>query len=58
MMQVLNLILFAALILGFLVLFLMPGRWWPRAPKRERRDATIPHDPLPLHERTTPDEWS
>jgi len=57
-MQALNLILFAALILGFLVLFLAPGRWWPHPPKRERRDDAIPRDPLPLHECNTPDKWS
>ncbi len=58
MMQTLNLLLFAALILGFLVLFLTPGRWWPRSPKRERRDTAIPRDQLPLRDRHTPDEWS
>ncbi len=51
MMQTLNLVLFTALIVGFLVLFLAPGRWWPRRPfreHREHRDTPIPHDPLPL----------
>lgn len=48
MMQTLNLVLFTALIVGFLVLFLAPGRWWPRRPFREHRDTPIPRDPLPL----------
>lgn len=37
MMQAVTIILFAALVLGFLVLFLAPGRWWPRRPPRDDR---------------------
>jgi len=51
MMQTLNLVLFTALIVSFLVLFLAPGRWWPHRPfreHREHRDTPIPRDPLPL----------
>lgn len=40
-MQTVTTILFTALILGFLLLFLLPGRWWPRKPRR-----TLP-EPLP-----------
>lgn len=63
-MEVVNLIVFAALILGFLVLFLAPGRWWPRrrddrqSTARERRDAPIPRQPLPPRPPRTPDDLS
>lgn len=57
-MQTLNLVVFSALIIGVLVLFLAPGRWWPRRPTRERRDDAIPHDSLPPRDRHTPDEWN
>jgi hypothetical protein len=40
-MQVVTIILFTALILGFFFLFLLPGRWWPRRSPVERERA--PH---------------
>lgn len=59
-MEVLNLVVFAALILGFLLLFLLPGRWWPRRPPRpparERRDDPIPRESLPPRRPRVPDD--
>lgn len=57
-METLNLVLFAALMISFLVLFLAPGRWWPRRPPRERRDDAIPREPLPPRRRQNPDDWN
>jgi hypothetical protein len=40
-MQIVTIILFTALMLGFFSLFLLPGRWWPRRPPVESKRA--PH---------------
>jgi hypothetical protein len=48
-MQTVTTVLFTALILGFVLLFLTPGRWWPRKPRRR------PPPPVPQPERDEPE---
>lgn len=45
-MQVVTIILFTALVLGFFFLFLTPGRWWPRRPPtNDHHDLPAPPAP-------------
>ncbi len=46
-MQTVTLILFTALILGFLLLFLLPGRWWPRRPPTDGQETSLRTPPAP-----------
>jgi hypothetical protein len=53
-MQTITTILFTALILGFLLLFLLPGHWWPRKPPR-RASQPPPEAPGDSEETGTPE---
>ncbi len=54
-MQTVTTILFTALVLGFLLLFLAPGRWWPRVPRR-RPPPSAPPARTPPDDAETDDE--
>lgn len=41
-MQAVTVILFTALVLGFLFLFLLPDGWWPRRPRDDEDDPPSP----------------
>ncbi len=60
-MQTVTTILFTALILGFLLLFLLPGRWWPRSrphagtPPRRTPEPAPPESPAEREEASAPE---